>query len=344
MLKQEKGSSPQRGKPGSQSATGKQGGKGVATGNDTNQNGVFQYALIRLSVAILLFFCGKFMRLKTFYALKQLLNQSRPKGWTKKRFSFLSYVKRILSKTLAFPFTFWDVYEGSKKTGVLFDMNRIDDYQMQNFGYMLMSMPLASHVITAVIKPPRSYADKAIIARSITVACSGNIRIPIPALTITAYLLALDDLDAAILACKTRTLGTVPIRNADWIIVYNNLKAMMAVAQAGANSDQSQAIAIIESGLFKVKMVSGHGKRLFTAVNGADAGTANLSASGAPSTGMHQWQQSLDGIIYKELQDTRLSKTTVIGLIPVSKVWFRHRIVDGNVFGAWEYYYLVVTG
>src|ERR1035437_3465684 len=155
--------SPQRGKPGSQGATGKQGGKGVATGNDTNQNGVFQYALIRLTVIILMFLAGKFMRLKTFYALKQLLNQYRPKGWTKKRFYLLSYVKNLLAKTLTVPIGFWDVYEGSKSTGALFDMNRIDDYQMLNFGYMLMSMPLASHVITAVMKLPRSYADKAII-------------------------------------------------------------------------------------------------------------------------------------------------------------------------------------
>jgi hypothetical protein len=119
---------------------------------------------------------------------------------------------------------------------------------------------------------------------------------------------------------------------------------MMAVAQAGANSNQSQAIAIIESGLFKVKMVGSHSSRPFTAVNGADAGTADLSASGAGKTGMHEWHFSVDGINYTSLQDTRLSKTIATGLKPVSKVWFRHRSFEGNVFEPWEYAYLVVTG
>jgi len=343
MLKQEKGSSPQRGKPGSQRASGNRGGKGVATSNDANQNGVLQYALIRLSVMMLLFFCGKFMRLKTFYALKQLVNQSRPKGWTKKRFSLLSYVKNLLSKTIFIPFDLFGVFEGSKKTGALMDMNRIDRYQMQNYGLMLITIPLASRVITAVMKIPRSYSDRIITARAITNACTSNPLIVILPVTIAAYLGAIDLLDTYQTATKTRTLGTVSTRNAQWIIVYNNLKSLMAVAQSGANANQSQAIVIIESGLFKVKSTTARKAGVFMAVHGLTSGTVILSAAGASKTAMHEWEMSLDGITFTSLPNTRLSKTTVSGLIPISKIWFRHRTVDGAVATDWDYIYFIVT-
>jgi len=220
---------------------------------------------------------------------------------------------------------------------------KIKGSEMKGNVIIAMALPLASRVILAVMKLPRSYADRAITARAITNACNLNPLIVIPPLTIAAYLGAIDVLDADQTATKTRTIGTASTRNAQWIIVYNNLKALMAVAQAGANANQSQAIVIIESGLFKVKQASARKAKIFTAVNSGISGKANLSAPGGGRDATHEWQMSMDGISYTDLPNTRLSKTVVTGLKPVSVVWFRHRTVVGNVISVWEYSFLTVS-
>src|ERR1035437_7799638 len=215
--------SPQKGNPGSQSAMGNQGGKGVATGNDTNQKGVFQYALIRLLVAKLLFIAGRFMKAQQVQALQHLVNQTRPKGWTKEKFSF-SWFKNLLIKHVYSPFNLNKVLDASKATGALFNMQRMNKFQYRNFLYMLMAMPTPENVITGIIGKI-AVANRAIRTKEIIDACAVSTWVIILPADILIYRGHLAAFEVAIGAPK----------KAAWKIVYKDEKTLLSAFQLAAN-------------------------------------------------------------------------------------------------------------
>jgi len=213
----------------------------------------------------------------------------------------------------------------------------------RNSFFMLGVLPNSNQVITAILKMPISYKLKGDRARAIINACTGNLLIVIPAITITAYLALLAAFVTAQTNMATGTRGLRPIRDNAWKAVENALGALMAVAQAAGNASPSTAIAIIESGAFYVKTARSKKETIFTVSNSNTSGTLNMSAAGAPINALHVWQQSLDGITWTNLGSTHKAKASYPGFTPVSKVWLRHRTDTNGIFTVWEYFYITVS-
>jgi hypothetical protein len=309
--------SPPRGKPGSQSAAGKQGGKGVATGNDANQKGVIQYALIWLLVTLLLFMGKNFMKKRTIDALRNILNVTRPKGWTKRKVSF-SWIKNLIIRNVYIPFNLSKIFDESKATGALFSMERMNKFQYCNFVYMLMAMPTPENVITGIIGAIL-VPNRAIRAKEIIDACAVSTFVTIPVATIVLYRGHLATFESAIDAPK----------KAAWKIVYNDLKALLATFQTAANNDQPNAISILESGSFRIKGISKRQRQVFGVSNGVASGTVDLIGNTVKKGRcLHDWWISHDnGVTWTRMAPTLDSKTQAIGLTVGANVGFRHQLI-----------------
>ncbi|MEI6817229.1 MAG: hypothetical protein WCL14_11505 [Bacteroidota bacterium] len=237
----------------------------------------------------------------------------------------------------------YDLYNGFLQTRFLSSLKRKSAKADAPHYFILMGLPNPGQIITAVLKLPKGFAQRGVTAKAIINACSGNAFIVVLPATITAMLLAMTVYDAKQTATKTRAIGTASARNDQWVIVHNYLKSLMAVAQAAAAASPATAITIIESGLFHVKMLPETLVRLFTAANTGTSGTVLLSAAGAARISLHIWEKSIDGIVWVPIDKTRGRKLLVSGLVPVSKVWFRHRTDTDGILSTWEYFYLIVN-
>lgn len=208
--------------------------------------------------------------------------------------------------------------------------------------YMMMSLPSVTQVIKATLMEPKSYREKGNFALGIINACSGNPLIVILPATILTYLADLALFNTAEANMASRTVGTKEIRDDAWIVVQHHLKVLMAVAQANSDANTLNGITIIQSGLFKVKMVPGKQNKIFRAeVNTGISGTIILKAAEIPRTSLHIWEQSSDGITWTRIDKTRAAKITVTGLKPVSKMWFRHGTDPATALG-WEIIYVTI--
>lgn len=201
-----------------------------------------------------------------------------------------------------------------------------------NYRFVLLTLPNSNQIITAVLKMPRSYRLKGDWARARINACSGNEHIVILPATITAYLALLAAFVIAQTNMQTGTKGMKAIRDNAWMAVENDLKALLAVAQANANASPNTAITIIESGLFSVKSVSVKPDSVFKVTNTNTLGTLKMVAPGASRIAMHVWEKSVDGIVWISVGTSHKCRMSYGGFTPVSKVWVRHRIDTNGVF------------
>jgi len=214
---------------------------------------------------------------------------------------------------------------------------------LPNSGIVLLTLPNSNQIITALLKIPRSYRLKGDWARARINACTDNPNIVILPATITAYLAHLAAFVIAQTNMQTGTRGNRPIRDNAWQLVENDMKALLAVAQANANDNPSTAIAIIESGLFFVKSMPAKPGRPFKVVNTNTSGTMSMRAPGASRDSLHVWEKSVDGIIFTPLGSTHKAKLNAGGFTPVSKAWVRHRTDLNGVFSEWQYFYVTVN-
>lgn len=117
--------------------------------------------------------------------------------------------------------------------------------------------------------------------------------------------------------------------------VKADLRSLQRDVQEAADNDMENAeVIIISSGMSLKK----DGKRIIlqnTAIDGEESGEVLLTGFGS---GAHQWQQSSDaGETSVNLDHTDLSKTTVKGLTPGQKIWFRNRqILRKGYYGTWS--------
>ncbi len=208
---------------------------------------------------------------------------------------------------------------------------------------VLVTLPNTNKVITAVLKIPRSYKLRADWARARINACSGNLNIVIAPATITAYLALVAAFVTAQTNMQTGTKGLKPIRDNSWKAVENALKALMAVAQAAANTSPLTAITIIESGLFFVKSVNTRKATVYNVSNTNTLGTMKVVAPGASRIAFHIWEKSVDGVVWTSVGTSHKTRMSYGGFTPVSKVWVRHRVDTNGVFTAWQYFYVTVN-
>ncbi len=117
--------------------------------------------------------------------------------------------------------------------------------------------------------------------------------------------------------------------------VKADLRSLQKDVQEAADNDMENAeLIIISSGMSLKK----DGKRIVlqnTVTDGEAMGEVMLTGFGS---GAHQWQQSMDaGETSVNLDATYFSKTTVKGLVPGQRVWFRNRqILRKGYYGSWS--------
>ena len=181
-------------------------------------------------------------------------------------------------------------------------------------------MPLPIHVVTAVLDMPNGNADRGERAEAIIEACADSTYVTVPAGTITA-------IEANLANYNGATPSTRPNL---WRILHNDLKSLMRLFQDAADDDPENAIAIIESGAFRVKEVAIQQKHEFKAENSAVSGSVNLSAEGGGPQSCHDWKYSADGVLFVRMQPTVIAETHKDGLPVGQFAHFTHEIVTSE--------------
>jgi hypothetical protein len=101
----------------------------------------------------------------------------------------------------------------------------------------------------------------------------------------------------------------------------------MSSFQSAANADPANAIAIIESGKFKVKKIAIAQKHEFEVANNPVSGVIDLRAKGGPARSCHDWMYSADGVIFERMQPTVLGETQKTGLTPGTYAYFTEELI-----------------
>jgi hypothetical protein len=109
--------------------------------------------------------------------------------------------------------------------------------------------------------------------------------------------------------------------------LLNALNAMMRLFQEAADADPENAIAIIESGAFKVKKVAIPQKHDFDATNNPVSGVIDLVAPGGGPRTCHDWMYSPDGTVFERMPPTVGAETHKSGLTPGQNAFFTHELI-----------------
>lgn len=207
----------------------------------------------------------------------------------------------------------------------------------------MATIPTPIHQITAVLSVPNGYPNKLDLAKAILQKCTGNPHVTFTAgqiTTMTTNIQTFEDRQTDVIA---KVAGTVPLRNAAWAVVHTGLKEWQGIIQVAADADMANSEAIIVSTGMKVKKMAIPQKHSFKAKNNVVSGIADLSAGSAPKALSHEWAMSKDNLTWTQLASTPKGKTQVTGLIPLTKIYFRHRVLARTGFTAWEYTFLVIN-
>ncbi len=185
---------------------------------------------------------------------------------------------------------------------------------------ILMSTTTVIHVVTGTLDMPESNADKGVRATFISTTAAGSSRVAIPTPVITA-------LNGKIGAFNTATPAT---RATAERTMVNALKSLMRTFQTAADDDPANAIAILNSGGFGIKILGGSSLHEFKVVNSETSGNVTLTAAGGGTRSCHIWKYSLDGVVWNWIVPTIAAKATIENL-PVGKyVYFTHEVVNKN--------------
>jgi hypothetical protein len=158
---------------------------------------------------------------------------------------------------------------------------------------------------------------------------------PNPSLASVAGLLG--QLDVAQTATKTRTSGTVPVRDEAKVAVKGALHALKSYVQQIADANPDQAESIIASAGMGVKKSPTRTKVGFTAKAGAVSGAVHLVAKAEASRASYEWQWSGDGgKTWTTVPVTIQARTTITGLPVATSCLFRYRPVTKRGEGDWS--------
>ncbi len=238
-----------------------------------------------------------FLRTRNFKQLN-LFNSKNPKVKMKK----VIYLRNTkANRTLA------EKHNAKKKVG---------------YYIILLALPLPIHRVIAVLEMPAGNADRGVRAKDISVAAAVSTYVAVPPATITALNLLIANYNGATPATRTNL----------YRLLLNGLNSLMRTFQTAADADSANAIAIIESGAFRVKNVAIRQKQEFEVSNGLMSGEVDLIAAGGKSHTCHDWMYSADGTIFTRMAPTVNAETHKTGLTPGTYAYFTHELVtkDGG--------------
>jgi len=188
----------------------------------------------------------------------------------------------------------------------------------------------------ASLNMPIRIAEYIAYMKAIVKSMTGNAFFPTPNPALAAVTTDVDALDAAEALARSRASGSVQARDVQKAIVDKDLYGLQAYVQGIADSNPSNALAIIESSGMSVKRGAIRTKGDFEVKHGKTSGTVILSAKAVSSRASYTWQVSSDNINWKDLPDTIKSRTNVSGLTPAVTYYFRFRSITKNGEGSWS--------
>ncbi len=189
----------------------------------------------------------------------------------------------------------------------------------------------------AKLKLPRYEVPNLITyARAIVQSMTHNPWFPAPSPSLATIEAAIAVLDSAQTATLTRARGTAEVRDEGRRDLVVLLQQLLAQIQATADKNPENSASIIEgTGVFveKARAVKG---RVFTAAAAKVSGSIDLSAPRAARGAAYEWAYSVDaGKTWTSLPVTVKASTTVSGLKPGNRVFFRYRTITKSGTGDW---------
>jgi hypothetical protein len=144
------------------------------------------------------------------------------------------------------------------------------------------------------------------------------------------------DLEDAQDEAGLHTAGAVQVRNEKLAITKQDLKYLKHNVQLKADADLPNAESIITLCGLHIKKTAVVNKESFSVAHGQVSGQILLSAKSKGPRTANEWQMSDDGIVWTVLPSTLKAKTTVDGLTPPDKKYFRHRSLTKDGYTGWS--------
>lgn len=158
---------------------------------------------------------------------------------------------------------------------------------------------------------------------------------PSPTPTLVQFSTDIDALDTAEIATKTKTKGTVAIRDEKGQLVIADLHQLVAYVQQIANLSPDQAASIIELAGMTVKKTGSRNKPDI-AMKPSTAGAAHVVAKATAGSHSYEWQTSTDGKTWVSAPPSTQAKTTIGNLPSGVLVYFRQRPMTKAGPGDWS--------
>jgi hypothetical protein len=155
-----------------------------------------------------------------------------------------------------------------------------------------------------------------------------------PLLAITAACAALDVSQAAMPGNKAATAQ----RDADWLALLLLLRHELDYVNGVAEQQTSlaDAEAVITGSGFSVRKDGTRNKDPLAAKYGLASGDVKLEAKAVSPDASYYWQWSTDMITWQSLPETKKASTSLSGLTPATKYYFRFRALTRKGMSDWS--------
>jgi hypothetical protein len=192
--------------------------------------------------------------------------------------------------------------------------------------------PLAS------LKLPRNQTPQLLVrAGAILQAMGKSAFFPSPAPPLATVAAAVEALNQAETATRTRAVGAVADRDVKRSALVVLLQQLKGYVQVVADGDPGNGQAIIESAGMSTRKKPAYPSRVFSVRSGPVSGSVKMLAPRAAKRASYDWSYSADGKKTWTLAPGTLQASTVIhGLQPGSTLVFRYRARTKAGEGDWS--------
>jgi hypothetical protein len=188
-----------------------------------------------------------------------------------------------------------------------------------------------------VLKVPQQKKALSAYGQHVVTCMTANAKVKSPnppLLAITAACAALDVSQAAMPGNKAATAQ----RDADWLalllLLRHELDYVSSVAEQQTNP--ADAAAVITGSGFSVRKDGTHNKDALAAKYGLASGDVKLEAKAVSPDASYYWQWSTDMVNWQSLPETKKASTTLSGLTPATKYYFRFRALTRKGMSDWS--------
>jgi len=190
----------------------------------------------------------------------------------------------------------------------------------------------------AVLKLPTSAPALVSVARTILAAMTNNPSFPDPSPPLDAVAGAVAELSVAEVATRTRTRGTVALRDVKRATLVALLMGLRAYVQGVVDAQEPEhAATLIESAGMRVRSRGLPNKPPFDVRPGVLPGSVRLAVRSAGDRAAYCWAWSADaGVTWHEAPCTLQARTALSGLPSVAMCAFRYRAVTKAGDGDWS--------